>query len=84
MYMKIDDGLVCNMCQCDMSYYEYNGTHIWICDGGGNDGEVGCPNIQFEYIGERDLINLQKFMNDRQRESSKSTESLRSTKNYER
>jgi len=82
--MKIEDGLVCNMCQSGMSYYECNGTHIWVCDGGGEEGEVGCPNIQFEYIDERDLINLQRFLNGRQKTSSRNTEALRAKEEYER
>ena len=82
--MKIDNELICNMCQCSMTHYEHKGTHIWICDGGGKDEEVGCANIQFEYVVEGDLINLQKFISDRQKTNSRNIESSRVLKEYER
>ena len=60
--------LVCNMCDSNMSYYNFNDTHIWICDGGGDDQNVGCPNIQFEFISNKDLDNLVMFLTERQRD----------------
>lgn len=46
----------CNMCDGEMKYNEYNGTHIWCC----ND----CPNVQIEYYNKNDLNNLKKYLEE--------------------
>lgn len=55
----------CNMCnEYSLTYYNYKGTHIWICNGEhmANTDYTGCMNIQFEYESQKDLDNLVEFL----------------------
>ena len=45
----------CNMCDGEMKYLNYKGTHIWICE--------SCPNIQFECVEDKDVVNLTEYLN---------------------
>lgn len=51
---KCNCGLKCNLCDEDMTHYNYNGTFIWTCN--------HCPNIQFEFYNMTDVMELENFL----------------------
>lgn len=51
---KCNCGLKCNLCDEDMTHYNYNGTFIWVCN--------HCPNIQFEFYNMTDVMELENFL----------------------
>ena len=53
-----DNKMVCPMCQesC-MTYEEYNGTHIYICE--------PCPFVGFELVETKDRENMIKWLEER-------------------
>lgn len=48
------EKLKCNLCDAEMDYLEYKGTHIWVCE--------DCPNIQFEFYTYEDVKNLEDYI----------------------
>jgi hypothetical protein len=42
------------MCHVEMKHVEYKGTHIYGCP--------DCPNVQFEYLGRKDIDNMVEFV----------------------
>jgi len=60
-YKKSESTLICNMCNGEMKHIEIEPntkpsdvTHAWICK--------DCPNMQFEFYGNKDLRNLAKYL----------------------
>lgn len=55
--MKKNEIILCNLCDGEMNYTEYKGTHIWLCN--------HCSNIQLEFIENKDLENLNELLNNK-------------------
>lgn len=50
------DFTICPLCEELMTHKQIENTHIWSCN--------HCPNVMFEYNGNENLNNLNKFLGD--------------------